>query len=224
MEGSVLETGDGAIIERFRHLKAAAVRAGLGMGRRSNRNVVETGASFVGPVADRNVNRGMSGGLEGGGFEHSIGQRGKGCKRKSSCLVAMALGMSSDVRTVQGSSGNFYDYSARESSLDSLITIPPRPKAQRVESGRQQVVALAVSHIHVPVSEALRHLRTSNSSTSTVGENLPVEREGFQVSRRSAFTRVLPENAITPPHIFPVLADAERLLDALETYFNNGQL
>ncbi|CAI9103212.1 OLC1v1001660C1 [Oldenlandia corymbosa var. corymbosa] len=271
-----LETGDGAIKERFRHLKAAAVRAGLSMGRWSNRNIVETGASFVGPVADRNVNRGMWGGVEGGGADHSIAQRGKGCKRKSSCLVAMALEMSSDVSTVQESRGNFYDCniclniarepiltccghlfcwacfsklpyansfardcpvcegevtdssivpiygdgdSARNSSLDSSITIPPRPKAQRVESERQQRVALGISHIHVPVAEALRRLRTS-VSTSTMGENSPAEREGFQVWRTSRFTRELSENAAA----LVSLINVERLLEDLETYVNNRQL
>ncbi|MCD9645581.1 hypothetical protein HAX54_034597 [Datura stramonium] len=136
--------------------------------------------------------------------ERSV-ERGKECKRDSSHLVAKALEMELVVNK----------------NLESGLKIPPRPKARRIESVRQQRVAQGLSHI--PVAEALRRIRTSiglgnhpqqqdsggvnlsfasNSHVSQTADTLSSRR-----LRSRLFSRVLSEAS----HIIPMV-DVAKLL------------
>ncbi|KAL2545689.1 putative GPI-anchored adhesin-like protein PGA55 [Forsythia ovata] len=120
-----------------------------------------------------NVNgeRGALSGNDGGDVIERSAERGKGYKRGSCHLVAKALELDSDVKKVDKEGGSFYDCNislevAREPVSDSTVIliygngeservaelefglkIPPRPKARRVESARQQQVTNGLSHV-----------------------------------------------------------------------------
>lgn len=280
-----------SIAERFRQLKAATVRAGLSHRWRRVRNLNETGGASTETMDDVNGGRGMH---SGGIMERGV-ERGKGCKRESGRLVAMALEMDSEDKKVPEDGGSFYDCniclyvarepiltccghlfcwacfyklpyvdstakecpvcegevtdsnivpiygngdSIRESKLESGMTIPPRPKAQRVESVRQQRVARGVSNI--PVAEALRRIRTgisamrdhpqqeeSSSSTLNFGNNSPESmRDEVQMRRllSQQFSRVLSESAASISARLFALSYGERSIEDLETYINDSQL
>ncbi|KAK9051600.1 hypothetical protein SSX86_028227 [Deinandra increscens subsp. villosa] len=127
--------------------------------------------------------------------------------------------------------------------LESGVKIPPRPRARRVESIRQQRVVRGISHI--PVAEALRRIRIGIGS---IGENSVFQ--GFNsvgglgsgsetnpslvhtseaggsgsVSRRHRprqFSRVISESAASLSSISSALNNAERLVEDLETYIND---
>ncbi|KAK1424917.1 hypothetical protein QVD17_20258 [Tagetes erecta] len=122
--------------------------------------------------------------------------------------------------------------------LESGVKIPPRPRARRVESIRQQRVIRGISHI--PVAEALRRIRIGIGS---IGEN-PVFQSvgsgtetnpslvhsseaggsGGSSSRRHRsrhFSRVISESAASLSSISSALNNAERLVEDLETYIND---
>ncbi|XP_049412058.1 uncharacterized protein LOC125875042 isoform X1 [Solanum stenotomum] len=103
--------------------------------------------------------------------------------------------------------GNAHSYCSKQ--VHSAFELPPRPKANRVESVRQQRVTRGLSHI--PVAEALRRIRNSIglgdhpqqldtggvSSTSLNGsqELQNTEATGSQRPRSRVFSRVLSEGA-----------------------------
>ncbi|KAL3537291.1 hypothetical protein ACH5RR_000657 [Cinchona calisaya] len=204
---------NGSIEERFRRLKAATVRAGLSQRWLGMRNSNETG----GPSTESMIDV----------------ERGNGCKRESSLLVAKALEMECEVPKVHEDDGNFYDCniclrvarepiltccghlfcwacfyelpyvdsiakecpacegevtdsdiipiygngdSIRESKLESGKTIPLRPKAQRVESARQQ----GTHRIRLQVVEAFRRVRARNR----VMEDHPQQEESSGIALR----------------------------------------
>lgn len=125
--------------------------------------------------------------------------------------------------------------------LESGVKIPPRPRARRVESIRQQRVIRGVSHI--PVAEALRRIRIGIGS---IGEN-PVFQGlnsvgsgsetnpllvhsseaggsgggGSRRHRSRQFSRVISDSAASLSSISSALNNAERLVEDLETYIND---
>lgn len=120
--------------------------------------------------------------------------------------------------------------------LESGVKIPPRPRARRVESIRQQRVVRGISHI--PVAEALRRIRIGIGSIgenpllqglNTVGptsETNPAmlhnaEAGGSRRHRSRQFSRVISESAASLSSISSALNNAERLVEDLETYIND---
>lgn len=127
--------------------------------------------------------------------------------------------------------------SIRESKIDSCMKIPPRPKAQRVESIRQQRITRGVSHI--PVAEALRRIRTSigvmgnlpqpQEDPANIGliigasnfRELPNESSArFRRLQSRMYSRVYSESAASLSSISSELNSTERLVEDLETYIN----
>ncbi|XP_009795946.1 uncharacterized protein LOC107819064 [Nicotiana tabacum] len=105
--------------------------------------------------------------------------------------------------------GNGHSYCSKE-LVECGFKIPPRPKAHRVESVRQQRVTRGLSHI--PVTEALRRIRTSiglgdhpsqqlatgdvsSSSLSSSHELQNADPIGSRGLRSRVFPRVLSEGA-----------------------------
>ncbi|OIT35672.1 PREDICTED: uncharacterized protein LOC109243064 [Nicotiana attenuata] len=105
--------------------------------------------------------------------------------------------------------GNGHSYCSKE-LVECGFKIPPRPKAHRVESVRQQRVTRGLSHI--PVAEALRRIRTSiglgdhpsqqlatgdvsSSSLSSSHELQNADPIGSRGLRSRVFPRVLSEGA-----------------------------
>ncbi|KAL2552297.1 putative GPI-anchored adhesin-like protein PGA55 [Forsythia ovata] len=123
--------------------------------------------------------------------------------------------------------------SERVAELESGLKIPPRPKAQRVESARQQQVTNGLSH--VPVAEALRRIRISigvmGDQTEGVSCNfrfesdLPEVQNGEAAGRRyirvQRVSRVLSENAASLSSLSSALSNAERLVEDLKTIMKN---
>lgn len=123
--------------------------------------------------------------------------------------------------------------------LESGVKIPPRPRARRVESIRQQRVVRGISHI--PVAEALRRIRIGIGS---IGENPFVqglnsvgsasetnpsllhnsEAGGSRRHRSRQFSRVIYESAASLSSISSALNNAERLVEDLETYISDRLL
>ncbi|KAL8495966.1 hypothetical protein ACS0TY_019907 [Phlomoides rotata] len=124
--------------------------------------------------------------------------------------------------------------SERVSETESGLKIPPRPRARRVESVRQQRVTQGLSH--VPVAEALRRIRISIGAMgnqtpeggggilyldtdSQVGQN--AESAGVPRIRIHQVSRVLSESAASLSSLSSALSNAERLVEDLETVINN---
>ncbi|KAK6162874.1 hypothetical protein DH2020_002715 [Rehmannia glutinosa] len=113
------------------------------------------------------------------------------------------------------------------------LKIPPRPKARRVESVRQQKVTRNLSH--VPVDEALRRIR---ASIGAMGDQTQ-QREGsngiiyFDTASRDdqngdsgrvrihQVSRVLSENVASLSSLSSALSSAERLVEDLETVISS---
>ncbi|XP_027106669.1 breast cancer type 1 susceptibility protein [Coffea eugenioides] len=289
-EFHALGPANDSIEERFRQLKAATLRAGLSRRWQRICNLNENGGSSIDPIVDVNGGRGMHGGEESGGVIDSNVDKGKGCKRESGLLVAMALEMDTEIKKVPEDVGSFYDCniclhlardpiltccghmfcwacffklpyvdstakecpvcegevtdsnvipiygngdSTRESKLESGMTIPPRPKAQRVEGARQQRVARGVYDI--PVGEALRRIRTSisamgdnppqedsNRDTTTFVTNFSMREENRLRRLRSLqMSRRLPERATSLSSASSALNVAETVVESLGTFLNN---
>lgn len=123
--------------------------------------------------------------------------------------------------------------------LESGVKIPPRPRARRVESIRQQRVIRGISHI--PVAEALRRIRIGIGSigespllqglnsvgpTSEANPSLlhTSEAGGSRRHRSRQFSRVISESAASLSSISSALNNAERLVEDLETYINDRLL
>lgn len=122
--------------------------------------------------------------------------------------------------------GNANSYCSNQ--VHSAFELPPRPKANRVESVRQQRVTRGLSHI--PVAEALRRIRNSIglghnpqqlhtgavSSTSLSGshELLNTEATGSQRPRSRVFSRVLLEGAAS---LSSELGNVQRLFEDITT-------
>lgn len=213
---SDLETAHSRIEERIRQLEAVTARALQRHRWRQARNAFDTDNVLVDPAV--NVDSEMQGQNRANNSDvvERTAERGKGCKRDSSHLVAKALEMDLVVNKVDDGGGSFFgcnicldmakepiltccghlycwscfyqlpyvDSTTKEcpvckgevsdatvtpiygngdgvsiTELESGLKIPPRPKANRIESVRQQRVTQGLSHI--PVAEALRRIRTS---------------------------------------------------------------
>ncbi|XP_059311498.1 uncharacterized protein LOC132063086 [Lycium ferocissimum] len=105
--------------------------------------------------------------------------------------------------------------------LESGLKIPPRPKARRIESVRQQRVTQGLSHI--PVAEALRRIRTSiglqqdsGGVNLSFGSNSHVLQNADTLSSRRLrsrlFSRVLSEGAAS---LSSELDNAQRMFEDL---------
>ncbi|KAK6143120.1 hypothetical protein DH2020_023468 [Rehmannia glutinosa] len=243
-----LETAHDRIEERIRQLEAVTARARQRQRWRQSRNSMEISYS----PGEMMVGVGLRSVLENNnntGIVERTPERGKGCKRDSSHLIAKALEMDSEVKKADKEGGSFYDCNicldlAREpvltccghlfcwpcfyqvSNIDSTskecpvckgevsdstvipiygngdnevcetesgLQIPPRPKAQRVESVRQQ-----------------RDARK--------GEML--SQRGHRI-RIHQVSRVLSESAASLSSLSSALSNAERLVEDLETVINN---
>lgn len=106
---SELENTQGRIEDRIRQLEQVSSRARQRQRWRQARNMTAESSSLVGYEPRGGIESGMHSGEErvvalGSGVE-----RGKGCKRDSSHLVANALKMDLDTRKDNGDSGGFYD-------------------------------------------------------------------------------------------------------------------
>ncbi|XP_057800358.1 uncharacterized protein LOC131015891 [Salvia miltiorrhiza] len=289
-----LETAHDRIEERIRQLEVVTARTRQRQRWRQARNSMEI-SYFPSETA-------VDAGLRGSPNENnntsvfkSSSERGKGCKRDSSHLVAKALEMGSEVKKADKEGGSFYDCNiclevAREpvltccghlfcwscfyqvSDVDSTskecpvckgevsdgnvipiygngeservretesgLKIPPRPKAHRVESVRQQRVTQGLSH--VPVAEALRRIRISigavgNQTQQEVGHDIlsfdtesqagqNTESAGGHRLRIHQVSRVLSESAASLSSLSSALSNAERLVEDLEAVINNRLL
>lgn len=281
-----LETAHDRIEERIRQLEVVTARTRQRQRWRQARNSMEVSyfpseTSMVDAGQRGSPNETNDTSVFKSGFE-----RGKGCKRDSSHLVAKALEIGSEVKKADKEGGSFYDCNiclevAREpvltccghlfcwscfyqvSDVDSTskecpvckgevldstvipiygngeservretesgLMIPPRPKAHRVESVRQQRVTQGLSH--VPVAEALRRIRISigavgNQTQQEVGlgvHSLDAESEsaGGHRSRIHQVSRVLSESAASLSSLSSALSNAERLVEDLEAVINN---
>lgn len=127
----------------------------------------------------------------------------------------------------------------RVSEVESGLQVPPRPRARRIESVRQQRVSRGISHI--PVAEALRRIRIGigaigeqprqqgldgvslGSETAPQGL-LNAEAGGSRRLRSRQFSRVLSESAASLSSISSALNNAERLVEDLETYIHDRLL
>ncbi|GAA0145293.1 ubiquitin-protein ligase [Lithospermum erythrorhizon] len=114
---------------------------------------------------------------------------------------------------------------------ESLFKVPSRPKAQRIEGGRQ----LRMTHgLSVPVSEALRRIRTSigaigghfwemprheNSNYNVGSQNaqIPQTTDGLHHLPHHPGLTVSSENS-SLSDISTALTDAEGIVDEIETY------
>ncbi|CAI9764947.1 unnamed protein product [Fraxinus pennsylvanica] len=269
-----LETTHGRIEERIRQLQAVTTRTRQRRRWRQLRNSVDISDFSGDHVVNVDGERGALG-----------AERGRGCKRGSSHLVAKALEMDSDVKKVDKEGGSFYDCniclevarepvltccghlfcwacfyqasyidstskecpvckgevsdstvipiygngeSERVAELESGLKIPPRPKARRVESARQQQVTNVLSH--VPVAEALRRIRISigamEDQTEGGSRNLRFEPDVPEVQTGEAAghhrrLRRLPRSRQVSRLLSESAANAERLVDDLGTVLNN---
>lgn len=119
------------------------------------------------------------------------------------------------------------------------LKIPPRPKACRVESVRQQRAAQGLSH--VPVAEALRRIRISMGAAGIQAQqqqegvdgilNFDVSHEGQNAdlgagprSRIHQVSRVLSESVASLTSLSSALSNAERLVEDLESVINHRYL
>lgn len=118
------------------------------------------------------------------------------------------------------------------SETESGLKVPPRPRAHRVESIRQQRVNRGIPPI--PVAEALRRIRMGIGIGAT-GDLGPQRQDLNSVAIRPAsevlpdvrsrqISRVLSENADSLLSISTALNNAERLVDDLESYIRNRVL
>ncbi|KAL0374028.1 UNVERIFIED_CONTAM: E3 ubiquitin-protein ligase RMA1H1 [Sesamum radiatum] len=236
------------IEERIRQLEAVTARARQRQRWRQARNSMET--SYV--PSEMMVDVGERGVLNENNNREIVertAERGKGCKRDSSHLVAKALEMDPEVKKANKEGGSFYDCNiCLEEATEPILTccghlfcwscfyqvpevdstskecpvckgevsdstvipiygnggskgvyetenglkIPPRPKARRVESVRQQ--------------------RLTQESGS--GHHIRIH----QVSR------VLSESAASLSSLSSALSNAERLVEDLETVINSRLL
>ncbi|KAK4414407.1 E3 ubiquitin-protein ligase RMA1 [Sesamum alatum] len=119
---------------------------------------------------------------------------------------------------------------------ESGLKIPPRPKARRVESVRQQTVTHGLSH--VPVAEALRRIRISIGAmghqtqqqegrsdiptfdTEPPQEGQNAEAAGSRNIRIHQVSRALSENVASLSSLSSALVNTERLIEDLETAIN----
>lgn len=290
-----LETAHDRIEERIRQLEAVSTRARQRQRWRQARNSMEI-THFPGEMMVDVTDQGPANENNNMGIVETTAERGKGCKRDSSHLVARALGIDSEFKRADKEGGSFYDCNicldmAREpvltscghlfcwpcfyqvSNIDSTskecpvckgevsdstvipiygngetesvcetesgLKIPPRPKAQRVESVRQQRLTQGLSH--VPVAEALRRIRISigemgnrtqqqeggrgianSAREAEAGQN--AESSGGQRIRMHQVSRVLSESAASLSSLSSALSNAERLVEDLETVINNRLL
>ncbi|XP_073038575.1 uncharacterized protein [Primulina eburnea] len=127
------------------------------------------------------------------------------------------------------------DSNEHVSEFESGLKIPPRPRARRVESVRQQRLIRGLSNL--PVSEALRRIRISlgamgDQAHQQVGGAVPIFDSGSQEAqtaepggtrreRIQQVSRVLTESAASLSSLSSALSNAERLVEDLETVINN---
>ncbi|XP_051123870.1 uncharacterized protein LOC127246492 [Andrographis paniculata] len=285
-----LESANDRIEERIRRLEAVTARARQRQRWREARNSMEIRDVVV--PGELMVDLGGRSGNESS--VERIGERGKGCKRDSSHLVAKALQLEAVKMPASKEGGSFYDCNicldvARHpiltccghlfcwpcfyqvSPIDSNskecpvckgevsdstvipiygngdgeainetetgLKIPPRPKACRVESVRQQRVAQGLSH--VPVAEALRRIRISIGAMGnqawqedrggipnlgTASEGVNEELGGGHRLRIHQVSRVLSESVASLSSLTSALSNAERLVEDLETVINSRLL
>ncbi|KAL2251345.1 uncharacterized protein LOC105173377 [Sesamum indicum] len=282
------------IEERIRQLEAVTARARQRQRWRQARNSMET--SYV--PSEMMVDVGERGVLNENNNREIVertAERGKGCKRDSSHLVAKALEMDPEVKKANKEGGSFYDCNiCLEEAMEPILTccghlfcwscfyqvpevdstskecpvckgevsdstvipiygnggskgvcetetglkIPPRPKARRVESVRQQRLTQGLSH--VPVAEALRRIWISigamgNQTQQQDGGggilNIDASQEGQNAESGSGHhirihqvSRVLSESAASLSSLSSALSNAERLVEDLETVINSRLL
>ncbi|GAA0157385.1 ubiquitin-protein ligase [Lithospermum erythrorhizon] len=132
------------------------------------------------------------------------------------CPVCMGEVSDHSIIPIYGN-GNHSDALKTESTFE----VPPRPKAQRIESGRQMRTTHGLS---VPVSEALHRLRTIIGTTGDHLSEIPtLEHSNYNVAAQSGQThhqglRVSSVNSSSLPNISADLADAEGIVDEIGTY------
>ncbi|KAL7126048.1 hypothetical protein ABFS83_14G159100 [Erythranthe nasuta] len=281
-----LETAHGRIEERIRQLEAVSARARQRQRWRQSRNSPEVSYTPVETMVDVGQSAAPNENGNTLAIVERTAERGKGCKRDSSHLVAQALEIDSDAKKkFDKESGSFYDCNiclemanepvltccghlfcwpcffqvskidsstasnpskecpvckgevsdttvipiygnggAHESAVcetESGLKIPPRPKARRVESVRQQRIAQGLSH--VPVAEALRRIRISIGATGNRAQPNS-ETSGGPRIRMHQVSRVLSESAASLSSLSSALSNAERLVEDLETVINNRLL
>lgn len=288
-----LETAHDRIEERIRQLEVVTARTRQRQRWRQARNSMEINYFPTEITVDAGQRGNPSERNDLSAFKSSS-DRGKGCKRDSSHLVAKALEMGSEVKKVEKEGGSFYDCniclevakepvltccghlfcwscfyqvsdvdptstskecpvckgevsdstvipiygngdSERVGETESGLMIPPRPKAHRVESVRQQRLAQGLSH--VPVAEALRRIRISigavgNQAQQESGQGgmlsfntgpeagRNAESAGGHRMRIHQVSRVLSESAASLSSLSSALSNAERLVEDLEAVIN----
>lgn len=264
------------IEERLRQLEAVTARER----QRHQQNSLDSANRVSDEIQLNIADRGFVGGNNSADLVDSDAEKGKGCKRDRSHLVAKALEMEAEVKKkADKEGGSFYDCNiclelAKEpiltccghlfcwacfyqvSDVDSSskecpvckgevsnsniipiygngdgvgvsetangLRVPPRPKARRVESVRQQQASRGL--LHVPVAEALRRIRMSIGDSSIDVEaqlGQPTEFGSRRQIRIRQVSRVLSESAASLNSLSSALNNAERLVEDLETVINS---
>ncbi|KAM7472443.1 hypothetical protein LguiA_010626 [Lonicera macranthoides] len=151
--------------------------------------------------------------------------------RSKECPVCKGEVSDSSIIPIYGNGND-----TRVSELESGVKIPPRPRANRVESVRH---IMQNGFSHIPVAEALRRIRNLGSSIGGGGGAaveqprqqdlggggvLGAEAGGSRRFRSRQFSRVLSESAASLSSISSALNNAERLVEDLETYIHDRLL
>ncbi|KAK6162858.1 hypothetical protein DH2020_002699 [Rehmannia glutinosa] len=152
-----IETAQYSIDERIRLLEAVCARPRHRQRWRQARNSTEISHISSEMMVDVN-----SDGINNMGIRQRTAEKRKGCKgivsnvdsTSKECPVCKGEVSESTVVPIYGNAS-----SERVCETEYGLKIPPRPKARRVESVRQQKVTRNLSH--VPVDEALRRIRAS---------------------------------------------------------------
>nr|GEV07152.1 zinc finger, RING/FYVE/PHD-type [Tanacetum cinerariifolium] len=137
------ETAHGRIEDRIRQLEAVTARARARQRWRHTRNNQEN--SYMGGNSNEDGNANAVVDVEDGTLSYMDSSA-------KECLVCKGEVFDSSITPIYENGKNQLVL-----KLESGVKIPPRPRARRVESIRQQRVVRGISHI--PVSEALRRIR-----------------------------------------------------------------
>ncbi|KAK6140561.1 hypothetical protein DH2020_025705 [Rehmannia glutinosa] len=221
-----IETAQYSIDERIRLLEAVCARPRHRQRWRQARNSTEISHISSEMMVDVN-----SDGINNMGIRQRTAEKRKGCKRDSSHLVAEALGwilrsirLIKKVSNVDSTSKEcpvckgevsestvvpIYGNASSERVCETEygLKIPPRPKARRVESVRQQKVTRNLSH--VPVDEALRRIRASIGAM------------GDQTQQREGSNGIIYFDTASREARMEIVAAAERLVEDLETVISS---
>ncbi|GER39404.1 RING/U-box superfamily protein [Striga asiatica] len=128
------------------------------------------------------------------------------------CPVCKGEVSENTVTPIYGNGGE----SGRVVETESGLRIPPRPRAHRVESIRQQIVTHSINDL--AIEEAIRQIRAS------LGATVGPEMQGNGRDNADNESGFLPENGDSLSSLTSVLSGADRLIEELEAVINSRRL